>query len=201
MTVKIPFQKERSAKISSVPEDHIDRIVADWGRERPELDLGSLAIVGRILRAARYLEREIDRELARFGIGMTEFNALSALRRAGSPYSLSPKRLGAALLLSSGGLTKLVERLEAEGWVSRYPDPTDGRGVLVQLTEAGRRVQEEAFETHLTNEEELLAPLDADERASTADALRTLLAAFEAGDGRARPIVRRETSGAASRNV
>jgi DNA-binding MarR family transcriptional regulator len=170
--------------------DHIDHIVADWDRERPGLDVRPLAVVGRILRAARYLEREIERELASFGLGLTDFNALSALRRAGNPYSLSPKQLGSALLLSSGGLTKLLERLEAEELVSRLPDPDDGRAVRVRLTEAGMRLQEHAFEAHLTNEEELLAPLDGEERAAVGDALRTLLAAFEAGAGRARPLVR-----------
>jgi DNA-binding MarR family transcriptional regulator len=170
--------------------DHIDRIVSDWDRERPELDVRPVAVVGRILRAARYLEREIERELASFGLGLTEFNALSALRRAGRPHSLSPKQLGTALLLSSGGLTKLLERLEAEGLVSREPDPHDGRGVVVRLTDAGRRLQDEAFEAHLTNEEELLAPLDDEERAAVGDALRGLLTAFEAGAGRARPIIR-----------
>lgn len=174
--------------------DHIDRIVADWTDERPGLDLSSLAIVGRILRAARYLEREVERELAGFGLGITEFNALSALRRSGEPYYLSPKQLRSALLLSSGGLTKLLERLEGEGLVSRRPDPRDGRGILVHLTEAGRRLQQKAFDTHLTNEEELLAPLADDERCSISDALRTLLTAFEAGDGRARPIVRANRS-------
>jgi hypothetical protein len=121
-----------------VAEDHIDRIVAEWGRERPDLDVRPVAAVGRILRAARYLER-----------------------------------------------------LESEGFVSRQPDPHDGRGVVVRLTEAGRRLQEEAFEAHLTNEEELLGPLDEDERAAVGDALRRLLAAFEAGAGRARPLIRR----------
>src|SRR5438034_4279376 len=123
-------------------EDHIDRIVAEWDRERPDLDVRPVAAVGRILRAARYLEREIERELESFGLGLTEFNALCALRRAGEPYCVSPKQLGSALLLSSGGLTKLLERLETEGLVSRQPDPHDGRGVVVRLTDSGRQLQE-----------------------------------------------------------
>lgn len=170
--------------------DHIDRIVDDWGRERPDLDVASLATIGRILRAARYLEREIERELGNFGLGLAEFNALCALRRSGEPYSLSPTQLRGALLLSSGGLTKVLERLEAEGLVSRQPDPSDGRGVLVSLTDAGRQLQEIAFDAHVMNEDELLSPLDEDERGAIADALRGLLTAFEAGYGRARPIVR-----------
>jgi DNA-binding MarR family transcriptional regulator len=179
-------------------EDHIDRIVADWVRERPELDLLPVAVVGRILRASRYLERDVERELATFGLTISEFNALSALRRSGAPYRLSPKHLSSALLLSSGGLTKLLERLEGAGLVRRQPDPEDGRGLLVVLTQAGHALQEEAFAAHLENEEELLAALNAEERATLAAALRKLLASFEAGEGRGRPMLRapRQRAGA-----
>jgi DNA-binding MarR family transcriptional regulator len=173
-----------------VAEDHIDRILAEWERERPELDLLPIAVVGRILRAARYLDREVERELARFGLTISEFNALSALRRTGAPYRLSPKHLSSSLLLSSGGLTKLLERLEAPGLIVREPDPDDGRGVLVRLTDAGKALQEEAFAAHRENEAELLAALDENERADLGDLLRNLLATLEAGEGRGRPLVR-----------
>lgn len=167
--------------------DHMDRIAADWARELPQLDTRAIAVIGRLQRAARLLEREIDKELAQFGLTVAEFNALCALRRAGAPYRLSPKRLGEALLFSSGGLTKLLERLEARGMVTREPDPSDGRGVIVSLTPQGKELGEEAMYAHRLNEEELLEPLTEPQRQALTDILRDLLIAFEAGFGRVRP--------------
>lgn len=171
-----------------MPRDHMDRITADWARELPELDTRAVAVIGRLVRATRLLEREIEKELASFGLTIAEFNALCALRRAGSPYRLSPKRLGEALLFSSGGLTKLLERLEARELVTREPDPNDGRGVLVCLTPSGKQLGEQAMTAHRVNEEQLLAPLSESERDALSAILRDLLVAFEAGVGRVRPL-------------
>src|SRR5262245_37174792 len=129
-------------------QDHMDRIAADWARELPELDTRAVAVIGRLQRASRLLEREIDKELAGFGLTVAEFNALCALRRAGPPYRLSPKRLSEALLYSSGGLTKLLERLEARGMITRDADPNDGRGVLVSLTPDGMKLGQDAMNAH-----------------------------------------------------
>ncbi len=166
----------------------MDRITADWAHELPDLDTRAVAVIGRLVRATRLLEREIEKELGSFGLTMAEFNALCALRRSGSPYRLSPKRLGEALLFSSGGLTKLLERLETRGFVTREPDPSDGRGVLVCLTRAGKEVGEQAMTAHRVNEEELLAPLSESQREELGAILRDLLVAFEAGVGRMRPL-------------
>jgi DNA-binding MarR family transcriptional regulator len=168
-------------------EDHVDGIVRDWANEDPSLDTEAMAVIGRILRVARYLERDVELELGRFGLSISEFNALSALRRRGEPNALSPTELSHRLMLSSGGLSKLVERLEARGLVVRTPDQTDGRGVVVALTEEGRDLQEAAIEAHVANENELLAPLDSDARAELTHILRTLLVAFEGNAGRMRP--------------
>ena len=168
-------------------QDHMDRLAADWARELPDLDTRAVAVIGRLERAARLLEREIEKELAQFGLTVAEFNALCALRRAGAPYRLSPKRLGEALLFSSGGLTKLLERLETRELVTREPDPNDGRGVLVSLTTHGKQLVEEAMHAHGINEDELLAPLSEAQREDLTEILRDLLIAFEAGVGRVRP--------------
>ena len=168
-------------------DDHVDRIVREWADEYPSLDTEAMAVIGRILRVARYLERDVELELARFGLSVSEFNALSALRRRGEPYALSPTELSRGLMLSSGGMTKLVERLEARGLVVRTPDATDGRGVVVALTQAGRELQEAAIDAHVVNETELLGPLDADTREGLTHILRTLLVAFEGNAGRMRP--------------
>ena len=168
-------------------EDHVDRIIREWAQEYPSLDTEAMAVIGRILRIARYLERDVELELGRFGLSISEFNALSALRRHGEPHALSPTELSRGLMLSSGGLSKLVERLEARGLVVRTPDQTDGRGVVVALTPAGRELQEAAIEAHVANENELLGPLDTDARDEVNRLLRTLLIAFEGNAGRMRP--------------
>ena len=176
--------------MSSAPqpgEDHVDRIVREWAEEYPSLDTKAMAVIGRILRIARYLERDVELELGRFGLSISEFNALSALRRRGEPHALSPTELSRGLMLSSGGLSKLVERLEARGLVVRTRDQTDGRGVVVALTEAGRDLQEAAIEAHVANENELLGPLDSETREELTRILRTLLVAFEGNAGRMRP--------------
>lgn len=171
-------------------QDHVDMIVDAWAREDPGLDTASIAVVGRVLRIARYLEREVSLELARFDLSISEFNALSALRRTGTPYALSPTELSRALLLSSGGLTKLLERLEARGLIARTPDLSDGRGVVVKLTADGYDLQENAMRAHVENERQLLAPLDGPMRNELADTLRVLLIAFEDSAGRIRPLSR-----------
>jgi DNA-binding MarR family transcriptional regulator len=168
-------------------EDHVDRIVRDWANEYPSLGTEAMAVIGRILRIARYLERDVELELGRFGLNISEFNALSALRRRGEPYALSPTELSRGLMLSSGGLSKLVERLETRELVVRTPDETDGRGVVVALTDEGRELQEAAIEAHVANEDELLAPLNAEVRSQLTEILRTLLVAFEGNAGRMRP--------------
>jgi DNA-binding MarR family transcriptional regulator len=168
-------------------EDHVDGIVREWANEYPSLNTEAMAVIGRILRIARYLERDVELELGRFGLSISEFNALSALRRRGAPHALSPTELSRGLMLSSGGLSKLVERLEARGLVVRTPDETDGRGVAVALTPAGRELQEAAIEAHVANENELLGPLDPDAREELTRILRTLLVAFEGNAGRMRP--------------
>jgi DNA-binding MarR family transcriptional regulator len=169
-------------------EDHVDRIVRAWAREDPDLEVEPMATIGRVLRVASYLERDVALELDRFELSVNEFNALCALRRVGEPHALSPAELSRALLISSGGLTRVVERLEARKLVVRTPNESDGRAVVVRLTEQGRSLQEAAMRAHLINEEALLGPIDESDRHALADILRTLLIAFENSVGRIRPV-------------
>jgi DNA-binding MarR family transcriptional regulator len=165
----------------------VDRIIGEWSREIPELDTDAIALLGRLVRASRLLQIEIDKSLALHDLTVNEFNALCALRRAGPPHRLSPKEVGVSLLFSSGGLTKLLERLENRELVAREPDPNDGRGVLVSLTPAGKQLQERAMAAHRANEEELVSPLTSEQRKELNSILRDLLIAFEASAGRMRP--------------
>jgi DNA-binding MarR family transcriptional regulator len=166
--------------------DHVDTIVAAWAREQPKLDTDAIALIGRVMRASRLLQLEVERTLGLFGLTINEFNTLNALRRAGPPHKLSPTDVGVSLLFSSGGLTKLLERLESRGLISREPNPDDGRGVMVALTPAGRELQEEAMAAHQLNEERLLGPLPPDQRERLNTILRDLLLALEGPSARVR---------------
>ena len=167
--------------------DHVDRIIAEWAEQLPDLDTDAIALIGRLMRSSRLLQLEVERSLGHFDLTINEFNTLNALRRAGKPHRLSPKDVGVSLLFSSGGLTKLLERLESRGLVAREPDPDDGRGVIVSLTPAGKKLQEDAMAAHQLNEEELLNPLTRNQREQLNSILRDLLIAFEASAGRMRP--------------
>ena len=178
-------QRVRAHRSSRDDGDHVDRIIAEWAREQPRLDTDAIALIGRVMRASRLLQLEVERSLATFDLTINEFNTLNALRRAGPPHKLSPTDVGISLLFSSGGLTKLLERLESRGLISREPNPDDGRGVMVALTPAGKELQEEAMAAHQLNEEWLLSPLTRTQRERLNSVLRDLLIALEDGRGRA----------------
>jgi DNA-binding MarR family transcriptional regulator len=176
------------AQTRSPGRDHVDRIVAEWASEQPSLDTDAIALIGRLMRASRLLQLEVERSLAMFDLTINEFNTLNALRRSGAPHKLSPKAVGVSLLFSSGGLTKLLERLENRGLIAREPNPEDGRGVLVSLTDEGRELQEDAMEAHQLNEEQLVSPLTPAQRERLNVILRELLLALEAPTARLRPL-------------
>jgi DNA-binding MarR family transcriptional regulator len=159
--------------------DHVDEILAQWSRERPELDVAPLGLFGRLFRVAHLADAALGKGLARHALQPGWFDLLAALRRSGAPHELNPTALKRATLLSSGGMTKRLDRLEEEGLVERRPDPSDRRGTLVRLTRRGKAVVEEAVETHVANEELLLGALGAADRRTLDGLLRTLLAELE----------------------
>lgn len=162
-----------------MPEDDVDRIVSAWRRERPELDVTPLEILSRISRLARRLDLARGAAFSEHGLDGWEFDVLSALRRAGRPYELSPGQLVAQTLVTSGTMTNRVDRLLARGFVERQPDPRDRRGVIVRLTPDGMRTVDAALDDLLTHERELLAELPTGQRTDLADQLRVLLTPFE----------------------
>jgi DNA-binding MarR family transcriptional regulator len=162
-----------------VQYDHVDEIVEQWTRERPDLDLSPMATVGRIFRASRHLEQDVSALLSRYQLTVGQFNVLAALRRAGVPYRLSPAVLSRSLLLSTGTMTNRLEQLRERDLIERLPDENDGRGLLVGLTGKGRELVDEAFEAHLSNERRLIDALSAKEQALLTDLLRVLLISFE----------------------
>lgn len=155
--------------------DEVDRLLADWRRERPDLDLAPLAVMSRLSRLARRLDAERKDVFESFGLEGWSFDVLAALRRTGAPYELPPRILLRQTLVSSGAMTNRIDRLEAAGLVARRPDPHDRRGVLVRLTAPGRRRVDECLDALAAREHELLAPLGGDDRARLAVLLRRLL--------------------------
>ena len=120
------------------PQDEVDRIVADWRRERPDLDVEPLEVFSRVTRLARHLDRARRAAFSSHELDGWEFDVLSALRRAGKPYEMSPGALVTATLVTSGTMTNRIDRLEERGLVERHRSPDDRRGVLVSLTDEGR---------------------------------------------------------------
>src|SRR5437763_1623513 len=117
--------------------DHIDRIIAEWHRERPDLDTRPMETFGRLFRAAELADRGLT-AMGGYGLEPGWFDVLAALRRAGPPYQLNPTALRESTMLSSGGMTKRLDRLTEAGLIERRPDPGDRRGTLVRLTRRGR---------------------------------------------------------------
>ena len=161
------------------PPDHVDRIIAQWRRERPDLDVAPLALFGRLFRFAQFADDAFAEGVQPYGLQLGWFDLLASLRRAGAPYELNPTQLIEATLLSSGGMTKRLDRLVEAGLVERRPDPNDRRGTLVRLTRHGKTTIDKALETHLTNEEALLRSLTAADRGALDSLLRALLAEVE----------------------
>jgi DNA-binding MarR family transcriptional regulator len=156
-------------------EDEIDRIVAQWNRVRPDLDVSPTHTLQRITRADVLQTQSFSELFARYGITWGEYTVLAALRRAGPPYRMNPTTLFNAVILSSGAMTNRLDRLEEMGLIRRLPDPNDRRGRLVELTPKGRALVDKAVVEHLANEQRLLSGLSAAERTRLAELLRKLL--------------------------
>lgn len=155
-------------------EDEVDRIIAAWTRERPDLDLAPLAVLSRVTRIARAVDGVRRGAFAGHGLETWEFDVLAALRRCGPPYTLSPGRLIAETGVTSGTMTNRLDRLVERGLIEREPDPKDRRSVAARLTDAGRVAVDDALAELVTAERELLSDLTDDERQSLADLLRRL---------------------------
>ncbi|MFS2029406.1 MarR family winged helix-turn-helix transcriptional regulator [Curtobacterium sp. CT11-45] len=156
-------------------EDEVDRIVAAWGRGRADLDFGPLEVLSRVDRLARHLDRARRAAFDASDVEPWEFDVLSALRRAGEPYELSPKTLLQQTLVSSGTMTNRVDRLAARGLVARRTDPKDGRGILVSLTADGRAAVDAAIADLLAAERAILAGVSDTEQDQLSGLLRRLI--------------------------
>lgn len=161
-------------------QDEVDRLVAAWARERPDLDVRPLEVLSRVTRLARHLDRARGTAFAAHGLEGWEFDVLAALRRAGTPYTLSPGQLLGQTMVTSGTMTNRVDRLQQRGLVERTPDPSDRRGVRVRLTSAGKARVDAALADLLDRERDLLRDLSRADQQALSGLLRRLVAPFEA---------------------
>lgn len=148
--------------------DHVGWIMSQWRRERPDLDSSPQGVIGRLHRLASRLTEELAVVYGEYGLGEGEFDILATLRRAGAPYSLTPGELAAQTMVSSGAVTKRVDRCVEQGWVTRRVSEHDARGRVVALSEQGYDVIERAFTAHIANEHRLVDLLPAADRAELA---------------------------------
>ncbi|MFF8377883.1 MarR family winged helix-turn-helix transcriptional regulator [Streptomyces sp. NPDC015661] len=154
--------------------DAIAAIVDQWKRERPDLDASPMLVIGRLFRLTQMLDQQLRPPFADAGLGSGDFDLLAALRRTGAPYALSAGELSRTVLVTTGAITKRVDRLEARGLVARTVDEADSRGRLITLTPEGVALTDELIAVHLDNQRRLLAGLDGDEREQLADLLARL---------------------------
>lgn len=160
--------------------DEVDTIVEAWHRERPDLDVAPMEVLSRISRLARHLDRIRANAFSAHDLESWEFDVLAALRRSGPPYRLSPGQLLRETLVTSGTMTNRVDRLAARGLVARQDHPDDRRGVLVQLTQAGKDAVDTSMAELLTAERGILAALDVTDHDQLTRSLRLLLARYGA---------------------
>ncbi|MFE5634422.1 MarR family winged helix-turn-helix transcriptional regulator [Streptomyces sp. NPDC056543] len=158
--------------------DAVDAIADQWAAVRPDLDTLPMAVFGRIYRLAAGMRGRVDKAYSPYGgMSLGEFDVLATLRRSGEPYTLSPRELTATLMITTGGMTGRLDKLEKVGLLSRSPDPNDRRGLRVTLSEHGRELVDQAVGAGLAQQREALeAALTPEEAEQLAGLLRRLLA-------------------------
>ena len=159
--------------------DRVDGILAQWRRERPDLEVGPMGLIGRISRLARHLAREMEETWAAHGLNAASFDVLATLRRTGPPFSLSPGDLMATTMVTSGTMTNRIDQLEKAGLVKRTQSPLDGRSVLISLTDKGFDAIDAAVTAHLRTQERLVSGLSEGERNELNALLKSFLKTFE----------------------
>jgi DNA-binding MarR family transcriptional regulator len=160
--------------------DAVDRILAQWQQERPDLDVAPMGLLGRLGRLRDHLAREIETTLQAHGLNSSSFDVLATLRRAGHPYQLPPSELLAAMMVTSGTMTNRIDQLEKQGLVQRLPNPQDRRSLLIALTDKGFALVEKAVTAHVANQHRLTAALSTAQQAELDHLLRAYLTGFEA---------------------
>ncbi len=171
-----------TSKKDNEQKDLVDYIVCNWHKSLPSLDTRGTQTIGRIVRLNHFISRKVDSNLARFDLAVGEFDVLAALRRQEKPFCLTPTRLQELVMISSGGLSNRINRLEKRELITRLPDPSDRRGVIVQLTEKGLQLIDEVAPRHLSVESEIVQHLTEEEQATLAMLLKKILLSEEEND-------------------
>ncbi len=157
--------------------DDIDRIKAQWARQRPDLDTGPMALIGRLGRVARHMMQEMEKTFARFGLTAPGFDVLATLLRSGPPHALSPNQLLETMMITSGTMTNRIDQLEKAGLVERIANKGDKRSVLIRLTATGQATIDAAVTAHVQTQSRLVDVLSPQERETLDAVLRKYLAA------------------------
>lgn len=157
----------------SQDQDHVDRVQAQWRAERPEIDTSPMGIIARLHRIADALRGELLTLYREHGLGEGEFDILATLRRSGAPFELTPSELAQQTMVTTGAVSKRLDRLETAGFVTRRENLQDARGRVVALTSQGRDTIDRAYEAHMRNEARLLDHFSAAEREQLRGLLRS----------------------------
>ncbi len=152
--------------------DHVGRIIVQWGEQRPDLDVSPMGLIGRLHRLAARLNDELRPVFAEAGLGDGDFDVLAALRRSGPEHALTPGELGATTMVTSGAITKRIDRLERADLVTRTVSDTDARSRRVALTAKGLRLVDDLLDRHVANEHRLVSGFSAEERQQLAGLLQ-----------------------------
>ncbi|WP_084508740.1 MarR family winged helix-turn-helix transcriptional regulator [Nocardia pseudovaccinii] len=167
--------------MDEIERDPVDAIVEQWRRERPDLELEAMGVIGRLGRLLVVAQRDIEAVFIAHGLQRGEFDVLAALRRSGEPFELNPSVLADTLMLSRAGMTGRLDRLESAGLVRRIADAADRRAIRVALTEAGRTLIDKVVTAHTENETRMLSVLSAKDRRDLDRIARILLGSLEGG--------------------
>ncbi|CAE6899968.1 MarR family winged helix-turn-helix transcriptional regulator [Vibrio alginolyticus] len=159
--------------------DAIDRVVEQWFKEKPELDTQPMAIMGRLMRIAKYMETRVAELHKQYDLKMGEFDVLATLRRSGAPYRLTPSALIDSMMLTSGAMTNRLDKLEKKGLISREHSKEDRRSVTVELTSEGLQLIDNLILEHVEVQHDFIRGLSDEEKVQVNKALKTLLPQFE----------------------
>ncbi|OEE20047.1 transcriptional regulator [Vibrio cyclitrophicus ZF205] len=159
--------------------DAIDRVVEQWAKEKPELETEPMAMMGRIMRIAKYMETQVAELHKKYDMKLGEFDVLATLRRSGKPYRLTPSELIGSMMLTSGAMTNRLDKLEAKELISREHSKEDRRSVSVQLTKDGLILIDQMMTEHVETQKKLVKSLSASQKKNTNQLLKTWLSAYE----------------------
>ena len=159
--------------------DNVDKIIEQWNRERPELDVTSMGLVGRFKRITQHLTLEMAKTFTEFGLNPASFDVLATLRRSGPPYALSPNDLIASMMVTSGTMTNRIDQLVKTGLVERIKNPSDARSVSIALTKKGFALIDSTVTAHVATQDRLTAGLSESEQNKLNALLSKFLKSFE----------------------